>query len=211
VVLEDSTNNIMSQPLTFDSGLTYDAPGLVWDGTVQPINKIMPADNRISAVLAPADKTAVLDAINTIKTKLPFLVNLSADERRKLPKMSDKTLAFDEKCASYMAAHPELIPGYVDADEVTKDRNLRTDLTDVLQQAQQVVEGIEDTVMLAASEAYMADLSFYQNVRQAAQRGVVGVDTIYNDLSQRFPGRPPGGSPNANVRSKTSPSAPATA
>jgi len=149
----------------------------------------MPTDNRISAVLAPADKTAVLAAIDTIRTKLPFLVNLSAEERRALPKMSDKTIAFDEKCASYMAAHEDLIPGFVDVGEVTKDRNLRLDLTDVFQQLEQVTEGVSDTVMLAASEAYMADLSFYQNVRQAAQRGVVGADSIYNDLSQRFPGR----------------------
>lgn len=182
----------MSQPLTFDSGLRYDAPGLVWDGQIQPINKVMPTDNRISAVLAPADKTAVLQSIADIKTKLSFLVNLSADERRALPKMSDKTIAFDEKCDSYMTAHPELIPGYVDAAEVTKDRNLRLDLTDVLQQLQQLAEGVSDTVMLAASEAYMADLSFYQNVRQAAQRGVVGADSIYNDLQQRFPGRTKG-------------------
>lgn len=182
----------MSQPLIYDSGLRFDAPGLVWDGTVQPINKVMPTDNRISAVLAPADKTAVLQSIADIKTKLPFLVNLSADERRALPKMSDKTIAFDEKCASYMTAHPELIPGFVSADEVTKDRNLRLDLTDLLQQLQQLAEGISDTVMLAASEAYMADLSFYQNVRQAAQRGVVGADSIYSDLQQRFPGRTKG-------------------
>src|SRR6185312_4181057 len=152
-------------------------------------NKHMPNDNRISATLAPADKTAVLDAINIIKTKLPFLVNLSSLERRAMPKMSDKTLAFDEKCVLYMAAHPELLPGFVTADEVMKDRTLRLDLTEVLQELQQVTQGVSDTVMLASSEAYKADLAFYQNARQAAQRGVMGADTIYNDLSERFPGR----------------------
>jgi hypothetical protein len=179
----------MPQPLTYDSGLTYDSPGLVWDGSSNNQVVSMPTDNRISAVLAAADKTAILAAIDTIRTKLPFLVNLNADERRQLPKMSDKTIAFDEKCASYMAAHPELVPNYVNTAELTKDRALRTALMDVEQQLQQLVEGIDDTIMLAASEAYTADLSFYQNVRQAAQRGVVGADTIYNDLKQRFPGR----------------------
>jgi hypothetical protein len=187
-------NKKMSQPLTYDSGLTYDSPGLVWDGQSISQNTVMPTDNRISAVLAPADKTAILDAIEVIRTKLPFLVNLSATERRQLPKMSDKTIAFDEKCASYMAAQPDLVPSYVNVAELTKDRALRVALMDILQQLKQLVEGLDDTTMLAASEAYTADLSFYQNVRQAAQRGVIGADTIYNDLKQRFPGRAGNGS-----------------
>ena len=157
-------------------------------------NRVMPTDNRISAVLLAADKTAILAALDTIRTKLPFLVNLTAMERRKLAKMSDKTLAFDEKCAAYMTAHAELVPSYVNMTEYNKDRALRLALLDIDQQLKQVVEGVDDTMMLCASEAFTADLSFYQNVRQAAQRGVVGADTIYQDLKQRFPGRGPGAS-----------------
>ena len=187
-------NQTVPQPITFDSGLTYDTPGLFWDGFVPDQYKAMPTDNRISAVLLAADKTAILAAIDTIRTKLPFLVNLTAEERRKLAKMSDKTIAFDEKCASYMTAHPELVPSCVNTTEVNKDRALRVSLLDIEQQLKQLVEGVDDTIMLCASEAYTADLSFYQNVRQAAQRGVVGADTIYQDLKQRFPGRGSGGS-----------------
>ena len=44
---------------------------------------------------------------------------------------------------------------------------------------------------LLYTDLYLADLSFYANVKQAARRGVVGADTIYNDLKARFPGRPP--------------------
>ena len=163
----------------------------------------MPIDNRISATLLPADKAAILAAIDIIRTKLPFLVNLTAEERRTLPKMSDKTIAFDEKCASYMGAHPDLIPNYVNVVEVAKDRALRVALLDVFQQLSQLVEGLDDTMMLAASEAYTADLAFYQNVRQAAQRGVVGADTIYTDLKQRFPGRGNGGTTIAKAKPPT--------
>lgn len=34
-------------------------------------------DNRINATLSEADRTAIMDAINTIRTKLPFLVDLT--------------------------------------------------------------------------------------------------------------------------------------
>lgn len=180
----------MGQPLTYDSAILYDTPGLTWDGSDSNSHKNMPSDNRVSAAIAPADKTAVMEAIQTIRTKLPFLVNLTPAERKELPKLGDKTLAFDEKCAGYMAANPSLVPGFVSAAELTKDRTLRTDLHDIARELGQLLEGVEDTLMLASSEAYMADLSFYQSVRQAAQRGVVGADTIYSDLNRRFPGRP---------------------
>lgn len=44
--------------------------------------------------------------------------------------------------------------------------------------------------MLANSDNMVADLAFYQNVKQAAKRGVAGATTIYDDLKERFPGRP---------------------
>ena len=43
--------------------------------------------------------------------------------------------------------------------------------------------------MLANSDNMVGDLAFYQNVRQAAKRGVVGAGSIC-DLKTRFPGHP---------------------
>ena len=180
----------MGQPLRYNAGYRWNTPGLVWNRLAPNQYISMPTDNRISAVLAPADKTAVLAAIATIKTKLPFLVNLSPDERKQLPKMGDKTLGFDQKCAGYMTSNPELIPSFVSVAELGKDRTLAADLNDIARELSELAEGVDDTTMLALSEAYMADLSYYQSVRQAAQRGVVGADSIYSDLNQRFPGRP---------------------
>ncbi|MBE9178486.1 hypothetical protein IQ268_07915 [Oculatella sp. LEGE 06141] len=47
----------------------------------------------ISAALTQSDRDAVLATVATIKAKLPFLVDLTADERRALPKMGDKSRA----------------------------------------------------------------------------------------------------------------------
>ena len=51
-----------------------------------------------------------------------------------------------------------------------------------------VCEMLDDTALLVGSEIWMADLSFYQTVRQAARRDVPWADTIYDDLKERFPG-----------------------
>ena len=42
------------------------------------------SDNRISASLSQADRDAVMKAIATIREKLPFLVDLTTEERRAL-------------------------------------------------------------------------------------------------------------------------------
>ncbi|WP_181314349.1 hypothetical protein [Phormidesmis priestleyi] len=43
--------------------------------------------NRISAALTQVDRDAVMTAILTIRSKLPFLVDLTAEEPKVLPKM----------------------------------------------------------------------------------------------------------------------------
>lgn len=50
------------------------------------------ADNRISASLSQPDREAVMRAIATIRKKLPFLIDLTTEERRSLPKLGNKSL-----------------------------------------------------------------------------------------------------------------------
>lgn len=155
----------------------------------------MPDDNRISASLTDADKQTILDAVTTIKAKLPFLVSLTPEDRVTMPKMSDKSVAFDEKCATYMDSLPSLVPGFVNVAEVKKDRELRAQLAGVAAEIAALAASVDDTLMVISSELWMADLSFYQSVRQGAKRSVSGAQAAYDDLSQRFPGAKPAPTP----------------
>jgi hypothetical protein len=190
----------MPQPLSWDSGLAWDdlTPGITWDGVASNTNTHHPmaSDNRISLEITPAQKTAIVDAVTALKTALQGItINLTKDERQSLPKIGDKTLAFDEKCKAYMAARPELVPGFIDAAELAKDRKVIDDLLPCLREVAPIAEAIEDTITLAYSDIYVADLAFHANVKQAAKRGVPGTDTIYDDLRERFPGRPRAATP----------------
>jgi hypothetical protein len=150
----------------------------------------MASDNRISLEITAAQKTAIVDAVMALKAALQGItINLTKEERQSLPKVGDKTLAFDEKCKAYMASRPELVPGFIDMAELAKDRKTVADLLPCLQEIAPICEGLEDTVSLAYTDIYIADLAFHANVKQAAKRGVPGTDTIYDDLKARFPGR----------------------
>lgn len=182
----------MPQPITWDSvGVNWDSsPEITWDGLApnpNPSNP-MPNDNRISAEVSDADKATILTKITEIAALLPFLLNLTKNERISLPKLGPASLGFDEQCASYMASSPNLVPPFVDLAEVAKDRALRLALADIWRELKKLCEQVDDTLMLVGSEVWMADLSFYQTVRQAARRDVPGADTVYDDLKTRFPG-----------------------
>lgn len=176
--------------LTWDSDplLQWDAIAVTWDGQAANNNHTnMPNDNRISAEVTAANKTAILTKIVEIKGNLPFLINLTKNERIQMPKFGPASLAFDEQCATYMASAPNLIPPFVTLAEVTKDRALRLVLSDIVRELRKLCEMVDDTLMQVGSEIWLADLSFYQTVRQAARRDVPGADTIYDDLKERFP------------------------
>ena len=76
------------------------------------------------------------------------------------------------------------------AAEVAKDIDLRGEFHQFLPQLLELVDLITGTEMVVGSEIYMADLAYYQSVREAARRGHAGAETIYRDLQTRFPGAP---------------------
>ncbi|HEY0551361.1 MAG TPA: hypothetical protein VGF13_17285 [Verrucomicrobiae bacterium] len=171
-------------------GLKWNGRGLSWNGFVPSITAMTP-DNRISTSLTAQDVTDILAAVTTIRTKLPFLLSISNAERMEIPKMGDKSVGFDDKCKTYMGSNPEFLPGFVSTAEISKDRELRGKLMEVFAPLTTLCESVNDTLLIANSEIWMADLAYYQTVREAARRGRAGADTIYNDLRGRFPGGNP--------------------
>lgn len=149
----------------------------------------MALENKISVQLAATATTAIAAALQTIQTNLPFLLNLSADERKELPKMGDKTVAFVNKALEYAKQNPTVVPTFLNVAEFGKDVDLVNALTKISIPMSQISEKLDDTTMVAGSEAYSAALVFYNAVKAAEKAGVPGMKTVYDDLQARFPGR----------------------
>lgn len=142
------------------------------------------SDNRISATLSQADQQAVLSAINTIKEKLPFLIDLSPEDRRALPKMGDKSRTFVQQALEIATQNPDILPRSFDTEEMRKDVELLAQLSPIVTALAQAQEFVEDTYIALGSEAYTAALLVYQYAR-AAGKGAA-LDTALDALSQRF-------------------------
>src|SRR5205085_8938067 len=109
-------------------------------------------------------------AIKTIRDKLPFLLDLTPEERRSLPRMGDKSRAFVTQALTVAGQNEDILPRSFDVDEFKKDVELVQALEPILVALTQLHELIEDTYIAVGSEAYTAALAVYQYAK-ASGRG----------------------------------------
>lgn len=145
------------------------------------------SENLVSIKISPADLTKILEAIKTIEQTLkPYLIALTPDQRRELPKMSDKTMPFVNKVLDYIGMKPQFAPTYLNIEELKIDLQAVADLTQIYRSIEQLYENLNDTITRAGSEAYVTSLAFYNSVKQAAKMNIPDAKTIFNDLKVRF-------------------------
>lgn len=148
------------------------------------------ARNEISVTLSQEDLDEILAALEVVKRKLPFLVHLNAEDRIAYPKMGDKTVAFVNKSLQHARESTHLVPPFLSVTEFEKDMELVSQLKTILRPFNNLMEGLESTLMLAGSESYTSALVFYRAVKMANELNEPEAKAIYEDLRKRFPTRP---------------------
>jgi hypothetical protein len=139
----------------------------------------------ISAQLTDTDLQEIKAALAVIETKLPFLVHLTVEERRKLFKMGNKSLAFVSNSLTAAQSNPDILPASFDLTEFSRDYQLATTLTDVHFRLQQLTEKVDDTLMAVSSEAMTSSLTVYDYIKTAAKK-TPGLKAIAEQLGDRF-------------------------
>lgn len=150
----------------------------------------MSQKNQISFNIPEADLAEIKSAIATLQEKLlPHLVKLSPDERQELLKMGDKTVAFVQKSLEYCKSNPDLVPPFVNVNELAVDFAAVETIRNIYQPMLQITNALSDTMAISGSEALSASLIFYSSVKNATRSSNQKAETIYKDLANRFPGR----------------------
>jgi hypothetical protein len=139
----------------------------------------------ISAELSEEDLQIVNTALATILDRLPFLVNLTPEERHDLFKMGDKSLAFVSKGIQVAERNQNILPSSFDLPEFTRDFELSQALHDILSQLHQLTEKVDDTLLAVGSEAMRSSLSVYDYVKAAAKHQP-GLKSVSDQLGERF-------------------------
>ncbi|MDR2027554.1 MAG: hypothetical protein LBQ01_08360 [Prevotellaceae bacterium] len=116
-----------------------------------------------------------------------FAVPLTPEERRNMPKMGEKTVSFVQKAYELAKENDDLRPSFLNMDEFSVDYSDATNLRVLENNARQILDVIDDIIMVAGSESYLAALSFYEYVKILADRDVPRAKAVYEELKKRFP------------------------
>jgi hypothetical protein len=142
--------------------------------------------NKISAEIPQETVTTVIQSIKDAKDSLPFLVDLTDEERTRLAKMSRKNLDFVDKSLLHASNYPQYVPPYLDLVEFKKNMELRKPLYRIQAELASFREKLRDTLLLAESDAHTVARVFYKIVKAAAKEGEEAAEEIAKDLAFHY-------------------------
>jgi hypothetical protein len=152
------------------------------------IKKSMAYSN-ISATLPAADLTAIKAAITNINQKMPFLVNLSEEDKKKLFKFGARSVDFVNDAALATQNYPSIFPSSFNVQEFQKDNALTQNLIEVKLLLDSLCEKVNDTLIAVGSEALGEALDVYAYVQRASETDQPGLKTVASKLKERFKGQ----------------------
>jgi hypothetical protein len=143
-------------------------------------------ENRIDVVLTPENKTAVLQALTTAKTAMPFLVKLSDADRKSVQSIDFGRKPFVDKALEIALLNPELDPGSGLLTAANKDLSLFSFLASAENELLQLLEMVQDTKQLAGSEAYEVARFIYLKAKMNVKMGIPGSQAVVDELGKLF-------------------------
>ena len=144
----------------------------------------MPYQN-IDASISAADVQAIKDAFATIKQKLPFLVNLTVDERKAIFKTGPSSLSFVQNALSAAQNFPEILPPSFDKGAFQRDVDLFAAMTELNTASESLNSQIDDTRLAVGGEAMKAASQVYKFAQNAADT-TAGLKPVVDQLAERF-------------------------
>ena len=160
-----------------------------------------PIPTNVTLVLE--DQDAVMNAIATIRQKLPFLVDLTKEDRKTMAKLGNKSQAFVKKAVDVAVQNPGILPATFDLNQVRNITQLLDDLGPIQIAVDQLKKQLDDTVIATGSQAYQSARDVYAVAK--SRFGRAKLETAASDLGQRFRKKKSG-----NGRNGSSGSTPAT-
>ncbi|MGG6270125.1 hypothetical protein ACQ4M3_33895 [Leptolyngbya sp. AN03gr2] len=139
----------------------------------------------IAPQLSETDLEEIKAALATIENKLPYLVHLTTEERRKLFKMGNKSLSFVSNSLMAAQTNPDVLPVSFDLKAFGNNYQLATTLSEVHLRLQQLTEKVDDTLMSVSSDAMTDSLTVYEYIKTASKK-TPGLKAVADQLGERF-------------------------
>jgi hypothetical protein len=148
----------------------------------------MSRQNLISAEADDARIVAAIQSINDAKGSFPFLINLSAKERKTFRKMGPKSVDYVNDNLIGAKQFPNSLPKDFPLAEFDKDVTLINKLYPLLVASQALTEGLSDTILALCSDAMKEGDEAYGYLKLAAKTDA-NAKALVEQIGRRFKGQ----------------------
>jgi len=152
----------------------------------------MPIVNLSSVTFTAAESKKMDDAIADQRAVInPKSTNLTEEEKQLYGSINEKNKLVVQKILQYLDSNPEVLPTHGSKAEMLQDYESRNSLEKWEDALKLLLNNIQNAKILLDYDVFQGCLSVYRNVRYLAGEDVPGMNAIYNDLKQFFPGGRP--------------------
>lgn len=137
--------------------------------------------------IAPEADAKMNEGITAIETtSREFLMNLTADERRRYGSINEQNKLFVNKTWDYAQRQPELRSPDVDWEEFENDFTDRALLESYIARLQKIIDGLNNAKTLHDFDNFQAALDDYAYTSYKTQTAAPGYETKQRELKQFF-------------------------
>ena len=142
------------------------------------------SQNLVSLVLSNEQLAQAEQAVTTLEQALAGLVSLSIGERRRLPKMGQKSEVFCRQTLRVLEQNPQVVPPGLDLAEAQADLLALDQLAPLLDRLQRLAERGRDTEMALGADVMDVALEGYALLGVSGKQQ--GLDGLRKQLSSRW-------------------------
>lgn len=142
------------------------------------------SQNLVSLVLSNEQLAQAEQAVTTLEQALAGLVSLSIGERRRLPKMGQKSEVFCRQTLRVLAQNPQIVPPGLGLAEAQADLLALDQLAPLLDRLQRLAERGRDTEMALGADVMDVALEGYALLGVSGKQQ--GLDGLRKQLSSRW-------------------------
>jgi hypothetical protein len=142
--------------------------------------------NKVTTILTPEVSAKVIESVQHIQNDLPFLIELSPVESKRMTRMEAGRIDFVRRAHLQARANEKLRPQFFEIDEMEKDLNFCQAFDKVITVVESLLKQMQDTQNQAGHEAYSAALEIYNITKRGTTLGIPGAQLAYEDLKIMF-------------------------
>lgn len=145
----------------------------------------MPQQNLIAQSIAAADATAASTAVDDLVAALDkYLMNLSPEQRRRLPKISTQDRALAQDALAVVTNNSDFMAKSFSVPDFKQDIDFFDALSKIYLKLQPFMEKLDDTMLAARSDLDNQMRDVYTSAKR--NNVTAGLDSLTNYFGQRF-------------------------